>query len=65
MRHAYTCNLGEERSTYRAAQGVLFFDSIHRFVGVILDGDNYRPVNTLNGFQMVGIIQQNIFSTIF
>ncbi|KAG6430396.1 hypothetical protein SASPL_108461 [Salvia splendens] len=52
MRHAYTCNQGEERSTYRTAQGLLFFDSIDRFVGVILDGENYRPVNTLNGFQM-------------
>ncbi|XP_057778793.1 calmodulin-binding protein 60 B-like [Salvia miltiorrhiza] len=51
MKHANTCNLGEERSTYRSARGVLFFDSIHRVVGVFLDG-NYHPADTLNNFQM-------------
>lgn len=55
MKHANLCNVGEERSTYRTARGVLFFDSIHRVVGVVLDGENYHPADTLNSFEMVGI----------
>lgn len=50
--HATTCDSGEEHYMYRATRGTLFFNSIHKVVGVNFDGVNYHPATTLNSFQM-------------
>lgn len=46
---------------YRTQRGTLFFNSIHKFVGVNFDGVNYHPATTLNSYQMVGIFTINFF----
>lgn len=50
--HAKTCALGDEKFMYRTARVMLFFDSVDKVVGVILDGENYHPANALDSFQM-------------